>query len=325
VIELLVEENLDDLVKAIRVIKGMPSMPKGQSKCELPQGDTSEVAVNERRSGRLSHGFTEDAISRILTRMWNCRGKHTTSIDKVKMEQIIREELHSVTQKSIECEDAVSREAAIKKLRADTLFVCTGDKMQAISDIEGLPPVTQKSKTGHWIPTKDISKWGYKCSECEEMQKCKDIVKKYTPKAIEQEHLRELTEEEVKAYSKALDKMYKPTGFNVFNDSCEDAVSRQAALNSLIDNTHLDGYDLAEALDAIENKEKLPPVTPNRKYGKWIIIDDCEQFIAKCSECGRIEDSRMVSKYPYCHCGCRMCGCRIVKPQESEDTNEDAE
>ena len=39
----------------------------------------------------------EDAISRILKRMWNCRGKHTTSIDKVKMEQIIRDELPPVT------------------------------------------------------------------------------------------------------------------------------------------------------------------------------------------------------------------------------------
>ena len=38
----------------------------------------------------------EDAISRILKRMWNCRGKHTISIDKVKMEQIIRDELPSV-------------------------------------------------------------------------------------------------------------------------------------------------------------------------------------------------------------------------------------
>lgn len=38
----------------------------------------------------------EDAINRILKRMWNCRGKHTTSIDKVKMEQIIRDELSSV-------------------------------------------------------------------------------------------------------------------------------------------------------------------------------------------------------------------------------------
>lgn len=52
---------------------------------------------------------------------------------------------------------------------------------------------------------------------------------------------------------------------------------------------------------------------PQSKTGHWIIIDDCEQFIAKCSECGRIEDSRMISKYPYCHCGCRM-----VEPQESE-------
>ena len=42
---------------------------------------------------------SDDAINRILVRMWNCRGKHTTSIDKVKMEQIIREELPSVTQK----------------------------------------------------------------------------------------------------------------------------------------------------------------------------------------------------------------------------------
>ena len=42
----------------------------------------------------------DDAISRILKRMWNWRGKHTTSIDKVAMEQIIRDELPSVTQKS---------------------------------------------------------------------------------------------------------------------------------------------------------------------------------------------------------------------------------
>lgn len=51
---------------------------------------------------------------------------------------------------------------------------------------------------------------------------------------------------------------------------------------------------------------QLPPVTSQQKYGKWIIIDDCEQFIAKCSECGRIEDSRMISKYLYCHCGAKM-------------------
>ena len=36
-----------------------------------------------------------EAITRILRRMWNCRGKHTASIDKVKMEQIIRDELQN--------------------------------------------------------------------------------------------------------------------------------------------------------------------------------------------------------------------------------------
>lgn len=48
----------------------------------------------------LSQEPCDVAVSRILQRMWNCRSKQTTSIDKVKMEQIIREELPSVTHKS---------------------------------------------------------------------------------------------------------------------------------------------------------------------------------------------------------------------------------
>ena len=42
------------------------------------------------------------------------------------------------------------------------------------------------------------------------------------------------------------------------------------------------------------------------KYGKWIIADDVEHFIAVCSECGRTEDSRDIKNMPYCHCGARM-------------------
>ena len=43
------------------------------------------------------------------------------------------------------------------------------------------------------------------------------------------------------------------------------------------------------------------------KTGHWIIIDDCEKFMAKCSECGKIVDSRMTSKYLYCpNCGAKM-------------------
>ncbi len=52
-------------------------------------------------------------------------------------------------------------------------------------------------------------------------------------------------------------------------------------------------------------------LVPTPKTGHWIIIDDCEKFTAKCSECGQIEDSRMIDKYAYCHCGARM-----VEPQD---------
>lgn len=45
-----------------------------------------------------------------------------------------------------------------------------------------------------------------------------------------------------------------------------------------------------------------------RPQGEWIIVDDTERFIAKCSVCGRIEDSRMVKDYPFCHCGADMRG-----------------
>lgn len=48
------------------------------------------------------------------------------------------------------------------------------------------------------------------------------------------------------------------------------------------------------------------------KTGHWITIDDCEKFIAKCSECGQIEDSRMIGKYAYC----MQCGAKMVDPQE---------
>ena len=58
-------------------------------------------------------------------------------------------------------------------------------------------------------------------------------------------------------------------------------------------------YDRCEELI-----KAIPSAEP--KTGHWIIIDDCEKFIAKCSECGQIEDSRMIGKYAYCHCGARM-------------------
>lgn len=101
-------------------------------------------------------------------------------------------------------------------------------------------------------------------------------------------------------------------------EPCDDAISRQAALNSLIDNTHLDGYDLAEALDAIENKEKLSPVTLQQKghweHGKEISREYRGQTLVNinyidwhCSNCHCVVEQSIKPKWNYCpNCGARM-------------------
>ena len=80
-----------------------------------------------------------DAVSRILERMWNCRGKHTTSIDKVKMEQIIRDEL-SVTPKS-----------------------------ESVTEFADRCRECGKMRKGHWIYDETIENW--RCSKCNETPK----------------------------------------------------------------------------------------------------------------------------------------------------------
>lgn len=81
-------------------------------------------------------------------------------------------------------------------------------------------------------------------------------------------------------------------------EPCEDAISRQAVKELYYKCGYIDFRKICE----------LPSVTPQPETGHWIIIDDCEQFIAKCSNCGRVEDTRMISRYPYCHCGAKMVG-----------------
>ena len=72
-------------------------------------GNMGEIIENlEAISKALEQEPCEDAMSRILKRMWNCRGKHTTSIDKVNMEQILRDELPSVNpQPKTGCEGCI--------------------------------------------------------------------------------------------------------------------------------------------------------------------------------------------------------------------------
>ena len=149
-----------------------------------------------------------------------------------------------------------------------------------------------------------------------------DIIDKYA----EQEPMREFTEEEAKAYSKALDKMYKPTGFNVFDEygnykypsdveltepntatsmPCDDVVSRQAVYEILDGNWNTD-FLRAEV-------EKLPSVRPQEQTGHWIGVNPMVDTLI-CSECGEnIISEEFKSNY------CPNCGAKMVEQQESED------
>ena len=66
-----------------------------------------------------------------------------------------------------------------------------------------------------------------------------------------------------------------------------------------------DAVDVLELLDEVERKGS-DEMSKKQGIGGWIIIDDCEKFIAKCSKCGRVIDSRLISKFPYCRCGIKM-------------------
>ena len=135
---------------------------------------------------------------------------------------------------------------------------------------------------------------GIGCDEC--------IVNK-----AEQEPMREFTEEEAKAYSKALDKMYKPTGFNVFNETCDDAISREWLMRKATERFYTTNY-FNHILAMIE---EAPSVT--QKSGKWILLDECANSGYYCSNCQKklVKEgwSQTVKKIKYCpNCGSAMKG-----------------
>ena len=105
-----------------------------------------------------------------------------------------------------------------------------------------------------------------------------------------------------------------------YTEPLGDLICRSDALKA-VDNRHeellhdaeyrrkhcdIDLLGIKKHILAIPPVEAIVDTTEVRPKGEWIIVDDCEQFIAKCSVCGRVEDSRKVKDYPFCHCGAAM-------------------
>ena len=105
----------------------------------------------------------DDAVSREAVKQaincWIGSGEYRYAMSERFLIDRIND-LLSVTQKPIECDDAISREAAITIAGTHTLTVD-----ETVKALERLPSVTHKS--GKWILLDECANSGYYCSECQ--------------------------------------------------------------------------------------------------------------------------------------------------------------
>lgn len=104
-------------------------------------------------------------------------------------------------------------------------------------------------------------------------------------------------------------------------EPCEDAISREYLKQDMIRYgwTHPDST-------VTEYVDSLPPVQPEQKTGhwEWVQYDSnpnignwhCSECRCVVIECGDKKSKGDIPLYKYCP----QCGCRIVEPQESEES-----
>jgi hypothetical protein len=101
-------------------------------------------------------------------------------------------------------------------------------------------------------------------------------------------------------------------------EPCEDAISRQAVLDTMSELNTISFYEAQEDSNECYHElrkamEQLPSVTPMQKTGQWIEnAPECQNIDPPyiCSECGNMH----LRKTNYCD----QCGAKMVDPQESE-------
>lgn len=134
--------------------------------------------------------------------------------------------------------------------------------------------------------------------EALEKQSCEDCINREKAKQFLYERLDRLNNDELyDIFSRIIDDMYnelpsvKPaTDNNVL--TCEDAVSRQAAIDCLNADFTIDGKENMETVvdyinGAFKQIKALPSVTPKQKVGHWIAVENEEMETVGyyCSEC----------------------------------------
>lgn len=104
-------------------------------------------------------------------------------------------------------------------------------------------------------------------------------------------------------------------------EPCEDAVSRQAAINAM---ATWDWQELYLPIHFKQLLEELQPVTVQEKTGHWILLDECSNSGYYCSECHKkvVKEgwSETVKKIKFCP----NCGIKIL-PQPYKGESEDKE
>ena len=113
-------------------------------------------------------------------------------------------------------------------------------------------------------------------------------------------------------------------------EPCEDAISRQTAINSLGEqplNWTDERYEKQAVEDWLDTKkmlQELPSIQPKVKTGHWATqnIHNCHTDF-KCSVCGYTHNfmhlyGEPTADYNYCP----NCGAKMIEPQESEGEDE---
>ena len=199
----------------------------------------------------------------------------------------------------------MTREEAIQVLNSyDGYFI--GYRTDDVDEALDMAIKALEQQPITWIVGKDNCQVAVRNMPIDKMQKICAIIgeEEQQPKTIQEKQAE--SEKYQKAFDDGYENGYAQARFDYGQEPSEDCVSREDALNGLVA-TDLKGWQLAVALEAIEN---LSPVIPARPSGNWVetsltpISGGDFNRGYKCSCC---DYAIVVDDFNYCpNCGAKM-------------------